>query len=323
MEWFETAPWIVGATRFGYSIGVALDEPMLENPVQVPILLLSPAARVLAASLLVLSRGTLVLLALHHVPLLLPSLYNALEHEPLTPLQVERLLFAFFVLPEAAARILRRLCAATARVEAGALVIEQRGRRGAVPLSEIAAVTPWSLPLPWPGLRVDTRSAEHSLPGLAAADPMRLLATLSTTGIAAEVRGALRHPMVRYAWARERARGALDHPLVKYVLYPLVPAVILFRMRQLIEYGGILGEYHEFGLRAYLLGFGIYWLLAAIYLLLLASALRAIGELIALIAAWTLRGWDLGVRRVVEALHRLVYYLGPLTLMFVRLVLLQ
>jgi apolipoprotein N-acyltransferase len=262
-------------------------------------------------------------LALHHVPLLIPALYNMLDYEPLSAPQLERLLLAFFVLPEVAARAMRRLYAATARIEAGALVIEQGGHRSAVPLPDISGVKPWSLPLPWPGFRLETRSADHRVPGLAAADPASLISALATAGDGAEGRCALRHPAVRYASARQRARGALDHPLVKYVLYPLVPAVVLFRMRQLIAYGGILGEYHEFGLTAYLLGFGIYWLLSAIYLLLFAALLRAIGEAIALGAVWTLGGWDLGVRRVVEILHRLVYFLGPPTLMFVRLVLLQ
>ena len=295
---------------------------MIQNPVQYPILLLPAAVRVVAATMLVVSRGALVLLALYHVPLIVPALYNAFEYHPLSPPQLERLLFTFFVLPELAAFVVQRVRAAMARIEEGELVIEQRGRHYAVALSDISAVTPWSVPLPRPGLRVETRSSHHPTLELATADPMSLLAALTTAGVGEEAVGnAPRHPMVRYASARWRARSALDHPFLKFVIYALVPAVPLFRLRQLITYGGVFGEYHEFGLTAYLLGFGIFWLLSAIYLLLFASFLRAVGEIIALAATWTLPGWDLGVRRSVEILHRLVYYLTPPILMFVRLVL--
>src|SRR5690606_36948598 len=108
-------------------------------------------ARVIAATLLVVSRGALVLLALYHVPLIVPALYNAFEYQPLSPPQLERLLFAFFVLPELAAFVVQRARAASARIHDGELVIEQRGRHYEVSLSDISAVTPWSVPLPRAG----------------------------------------------------------------------------------------------------------------------------------------------------------------------------
>jgi apolipoprotein N-acyltransferase len=285
------------------------------------ILVVPPAASALAAALLVISRATLVLLALYHVPLLAPALYHALEYQPLTPMWLLRLLAAFFLLPEAGAWLVRRLCRASARIEGGALVIERRERRSEVPVSEIDDATIGWLPLPWPALRLRSRAGEPLAPPVAAADPATLLAALVEAGAREPVRGALGHPAVRHASARACARGWLDHPLLKFAVFPLVPAVPLFRLHQWLSYGGTFGEYHAFGLKAYLLGFGLTWLLSAAYLLLFASALRALGEVVALLGIWLLPEWDLGVRRVVEALNRTLYYLTPPILLVVRLVL--
>jgi apolipoprotein N-acyltransferase len=255
------------------------------------------------------------------VPLLLPALYHAFGYEPLTPLRLGRLLVVFFVLPEACVRIVHHLCTATARIEAGALVTEWRGRRGEVVLSEIATVAPWALPLPWPGFRLWSRAGESLSEPLATPDPSALLGTLAAAGAAEPSRAALSHPAVRYASARARARSRLDHPLLKFGVFSLVPAVPLFRVHQWINYGDSFGEYHAYGLKAYGLGFGLYWLLSAIYLLLFAAALRATGETITGLALWLFPGSDLGVRRGVEILHRAVYYLGPSVLLLVRLAL--
>ena len=97
----------------------------------------------------------------------------------------------------------------------------------------------------------------------------------AAAGAAEPVREALSHPTLRYAAARERAQNRLDLPLLKFGAFALVPAVPLFRLHQWVSYGGTFGEYHAFGLKAYLLGFGLYWLLSATYLLLFAAALRA------------------------------------------------
>lgn len=287
---------------------------------QFPILLLTPRARLVVATLLVVSRGTLVLLALYHLPLLVPALYHTFELPPLTPRQLQRVLAAFFLLPEVTAWIVCRLSAATARIESGTLLVERRGRRREVPRSNLGGATPWLLPLPRPGVRFQLRPGAL-LPGVAAADLTPLLSALAEAGACRQVALALQHPSIRHANARQRVRGLLDHPLLKFVLFAFLLAVPLFRLHQWVAYGGTFGEYYQFGLKAYLLGFGIYWLLSAIHLLLLASGLRAISETITLTAAWTLRGWELAVRRIVEILHRVVYYLGPPTLMFVRLVL--
>ena len=147
---------------------------------------------------------------------------------------------------------------------------------------------PGRCPCPGPGSGSGRASGEPLSPPLATADPSALLSTLAAAGAAEPVREALSHPAVRYASARERARGRLDLRCSSSGLFSLVPAVPLFRLHQWVSYGGSFGEYHAFGLKAYLLGFGIYWLLSAIYLLLFAAALRALGEAITLLAIWLL-----------------------------------
>ncbi len=229
------------------------------------IVLLPPAARLLAAILLAVSRTTLVLLAVYHVPLLVPDLYNALDYEPLTTLQLERLMAVFFLLPEVGARLVLR----------------------------------------------------H----FAGAGPPALLPILTGAGASEAARGPLSQRAIRTVEAREQVRSRLDHPLVKFVIFSLVPALPLFRLRQWLTYGGTFGEYHQFGLKAYLLGFGLFWALSAIYLLLFAAALRTLGEAIAIGGLWALPGRELGVRRVVEALVRAAYYLAPPAALIVRLVL--
>jgi apolipoprotein N-acyltransferase len=288
--------------------------------VQISVLVVPPAARVVAVVLRVVSRSTLVLLALHHAPLVLPSLYDASAYEPLAPARLLRVLAVVVALPELGVWLVRRRVAATARVEAGALVIESGGRRDAVPLAEIAGAAPWALSVPWPGLRLRSRSGEPVGPPLAAADPSVLLAALVGAG-AEPLRAALSQPAVRRARARARVRGPLDHPLVKFVGFALVPAVPLFRLHQRLGFGDAFGELHAFGLRAYLVGFGLYWILSAVYLLLFAALLRALGEAGALVGARALPGRELAVRRAVEVGLRATYYLAPPVLLVVRLAL--
>lgn len=287
---------------------------------QIPVLVVPAAERVVAAVLWLVSRSTLVLLALHHAPLVFPSLHDAVGCEPLAPVRLLRLLAVLFALPELGVRLVRRRSAATARVAAGALAIEARGRRDTVALAEIAAAVPWTFSVPWPGLRLRSRSGEPVGPPLASADPSALLAALAGAG-AEPLREALSHPAVRRASARARVRGPLDHPLVKLVAFALVPAVPLFRLHQRLSFGDAFGELHAFGLRAYLIGFGLYWLLSAVYLLLFAALLRALGEAAALAGTRALAGRELAVRRAVEVGLRAVYYLAPPALLVVRLAL--
>lgn len=296
---------------------------MSPEPFRGSVLVFTPSSATLAAVLVSISRGSLLLLALHHMPLVFPSLYNALDHVPLTPPLLQRLMLALFVIPEIGARLLLRRAAATAAIDASVLTIEQPTRRLEIPTTEIAAAAPSALPLPWPRLRLRNGSGADPCPGLASDDPARLLSALADAGAGQGVGRAAVLPMLQYTSLRTRARSLFEHAVIKFVLFSLIPAVPLFRLRQIITYGGALGEYHEFGLQTYLLGFAVYWLLAAIYLLLYAAFLRALVEISCLIATHLNLALAGPVRTVAEIGQRLAYYLVPPGLIFVRLVLLQ
>jgi apolipoprotein N-acyltransferase len=115
------------------------------------------------------------------------------------------------------------------------------------------------------------------------------------------------------AWARARAgatRGRLDHPLAKFVLFPLLPALPAFRLHQHIAFGGTFGEYYTYGLKAYLLGFGLWWAAWAIGLAVFAAALRVAIEAAALLgAALQPRRAD-ALRALLEGAGHALFYLG-------------
>jgi hypothetical protein len=121
------------------------------------------------------------------------------------------------------------------------------------------------------------------------------------------------------AWAIRRAFGAqprlgprrgLDHPLVKFALFPLLPAIPAFRLHQHIAFGGTFGEYYTYGLKAYLLAFGLWWAAWAIGLTVFAAALRAALEatVLALQAARPTNAT--AIRAWAERFARLAYYAG-------------
>lgn len=153
------------------------------------------------------------------------------------------------------------------------------------------------------------------------AGPAALVALLAGAGAEGQASFARSQRWLRYASAFGQARSALDRPLMKFVLFSLVPALPLFRLRQWLTYGGTFGEYHQFGLKAYLTGFAAFWALSAVYLLLFAAALRAVGEAIAVAGLWALPGREAGVRRGIERVLRAAYYLVPPSLLTVRLLL--
>jgi apolipoprotein N-acyltransferase len=124
------------------------------------------------------------------------------------------------------------------------------------------------------------------------------------------------------AYARARAmapRWRLDHWAFKFLLFPLVPALPAFRLHQHIAYGGTFGEYYSFGLKAYLLALLIWWASWAIGLVLVATALRALAEPVALAAAMARPQLAFEVRVWVERAQRLMFYVGVPAWLLVRI----
>jgi apolipoprotein N-acyltransferase len=182
---------------------------------------------------------------------------------------------ALVLVPEAAAWCVLRAFAARAVVADGLLRLARGPRRFELSLARVAAVEPWRLPIPGPGV------------SLRLADGRRwhyALATAQAAALAGALAQALPGPArdrgdsAVAAWARLRdaaRRGPLAHPLAKFVALPLALAVPAFRLHQHIAYGGAFGEAYTFGVGAWLAAFALWWAAWTIAVVLCAAALRA------------------------------------------------
>ena len=223
-----------------------------------------------------------------------------------------RMFSALCLAPLAAAWCIARAFAATARIEGDALVLEQRERRTEIEVKRIAALEPWALPLPSTGVWLRMDSGRCWSRGLALDDPAALVDALIDAGAPASVAEASTGRALAYARTRLAASShrLLDHPLVKFVLFPLVPALPAFRLHQHIAFGGTFGEYHTYGLQAYLTALGIWWASWAIGLVIFAVLLRAIIEAGTWLSLVLRRDSAIGIRRTLEFLGRLLFYVG-------------
>lgn len=237
-----------------------------------------------------------------------------------TGLQVQSLaqlrLFAAAVLaPLALAWTIARAFAARVRVQGPLLVLDQRRQRIELPVAAIAALRPWRLPLPRGG--VDVRLAEGAwwTRGLALARPRSLQRALAAAGVQVGVQagwdGRFAAAWADFAEARADAhRRRLDGPLAKFALFPLLLALVAFRLHQVIAFGGAFGEYYSYGLGAYLTGLLIWWASWSIGTMLFAAALRILIEAAALLACALRRAHAAAQRDALEWLGRLAFYLG-------------
>jgi apolipoprotein N-acyltransferase len=226
---------------------------------------------------------------------------------------------ALFLLPEAAAWCVLRAFAARASLDDGVLVLTRGARRLELAARDIVAVEPWRVPIPGPGVRLRLASGERWRYGLALDDPAALARALAAAGAALAQEGAPSRATT-YALARLAIRrGRLDRPLAKFVVFPLALALPAFRLHQHIAYGSAFGEYHTFGLKAYLTTFALWWAAWAIGVVLCAAALRAAIEAGTLLAVLLRPGHAIATRRWLEWFGLAVFYLGPPTLLLLRI----
>ena len=260
-----------------------------------------PPARIAAAVLTVISRVS---------PLVILALLVFFETRLTNQLRLTRTFASVCLAPAIAAWLLRNTFAATAAVENGTLVLRRRTQRIEIPCQAIDRVIPWLLPALGSGVWLRLQSGRRFRYGLELTDPVAFAEALADAGAPEHVRSGARHPAALYARAKNCTARRWDHPLFKYVVFALVPTVPVFRLHQWIAYGGTFGEYYSYGLRAYLLGFAIYWATFTIYLVLYAAALRAATETIAWAAAYAAPSHATRVRRAAEIAHRILYYGG-------------
>jgi len=293
--------------------GLGAPAPAAETPaLPADVALLPRAARVAAGALRVLARAGLLWMI---AAVALGD--GALQSNTLAQI---RAFTGLFLLPEAAAWCVLRAFTAHAGIAGGALVFTRGARRLALPLADIAAVEPWSLPVPGPGAALRLRSGERWRHGIALAHPDGLARALS---IASGTPIATVTPLHagRYAQASAAlARGRLAHPLVKFGLFPLLLAIPAFRLHQHIAYGGSFGEYATFGLKAYLTTFALWWAAWAIAVVLCAAAVRALIEAGTLAGVVVAPARAVAARRELERLGLVALYLGLPAWLLLRIV---
>ncbi len=234
-----------------------------------------------------------------------------LSPEPVNPLRLIRLVTGVCLVPFLAAWALRRLYRGHVRVSGGSVIVEDRAGRVEIPVASIVAIEGWTIPLPAPGVSLRLRSGERWGRALAMDDPILLVEALVEGGGVVGLGEAATRPSLVYARARSRTVSArLWDAFLKFPVFALVPTIPLFRVHQIISYGGALGEYYQYGLGPYLAGFAVYWATLTIYLTMYAAALRVPLEVVARMTASIAPDHALGVRRAAERIAALLYYGG-------------
>ena len=288
--------------RWGWSDAGTVSPVADTMALPVDVAVLPRAARVAAGALRAFARGGLLWMV---GAVLLGDV--ALQSNTFAQI---RTFVALFLVPEAAAWCVLRAFAARASIVDGALTLASGRRRLALPLADVAAVVPWRLPVPGPGVSLRLVSGERWRYELALAHPAALARAVAAASGSAIGQGepsrASMYATVSVAWRR----GRLDRPLVKFGLFPLLLAIPAFRLHQHIAYGGTFGEYLTFGLRAYLTTFALWWAAWLIGVVLCAAALRTAIEAGTLAGVALAPARAIDARRVLERLGLAALYIG-------------
>jgi hypothetical protein len=255
--------------------------------------------------------GTLFAVSRASLPVILAVLVIETEPPVTEPLLV-RLVLVFCLLPGLAAALIRHAFAVDVEIrEAGVVSFYRRGRQVGVERSRITGISLWRLPLPGPGLTLWTAAPDGRTRAyrLHADNLYGLINKLSVLGrMPSFIESSL---SATYAEARCAAGlASWKHLFFKFGIFPLLPAVIFFRLHQYITHGSAFGEYQSQGLYAYLSTFAFYWIMTGVYLLLYASVWRVLAEGASLISAWIMPSFAVTVRRWAERGAMILYYGG-------------
>lgn len=229
--------------------------------------------------------------------------------------------FAFGVaLPLVLVWVIRRLHAARAWIEGDAWIFESATQRTEIPCGNIDR-----LHMRWPvgpgaSLQLGLASGRRWPRTIGLADPMVLAARHAATGRAAPWANAWSAGVAECASQRARSGHRwLDHAAIKFLLFPLLPALLAFRLHQHIAFGGTFGELYTYGLAAWFSGLLIWWIAWALGLMLLAAVLRIVIEAATVAVFLLRRSAAPRTRQVLERLARVVYYLGTPTWLVLKL----
>jgi apolipoprotein N-acyltransferase len=122
------------------------------------------------------------------------------------------------------------------------------------------------------------------------------------------------------ASTRAAARHALlDASPSRFLLFPLLPALVAFRLHQHIAFGGTFGEWQTYGAAAWFGGLLIWWAAWSLGMMLFAGVLRIVIE--ALVAAMTVTAprRAAAARHALEVLGRIAFYVGVTGFLAIRL----
>jgi hypothetical protein len=261
----------------------------------------SRAARAGTVALRALATLNLVYVAAH----LLLEIIEGTQRAP--PLAVALGLAVFSGIPWAMTMLLHRLRAGVLEVRPSLLVLTMGRKRFEIPIASLSAARPWLVPLPGPGLALVMTSGRRFRLGLQLDQLHALLTAIGNVLPAA--RTALDSSSVAHARAKyERGRRRWYFWLFKFGLVPLAITIVLFRLHQYIVYGGPFGQYHWFGLAAYLKSFSVHWAGILGGLVVHAGMVRLVVEFLALPATWALPLRAGIIRRAAEICCELAYF---------------
>ena len=253
----------------------------------------TPRLRAAAAALVTVAIANLVELGIR----IAADALSAAEIERAPLALVVRRVLLLTVVPWLLWRILRALCNGTGRLDGARIVFAAQWGSLEFPRAALGRVRPFGMPLPEPGFEVTASGTRIDVSAEAA--PL--------VGVAS-----------RDADARRRMRK-LHHPAIKLGVVPAVLTAILFRLHQLITYGGLMGEAQLFGFRRWLHTLTGVALYSFCMLLIAAGTLRAGVELIAVFTSRLPGAWAYRARVALEAAAAVVYYGGLASVLILRL----
>ncbi len=281
-----------------------------ETAIQIPatgwsatVAVMPPTARLVAGLLQALSRAGLLWMCL----VLLQD--DSLRTNTLAQV---RMFCALFLAPAAAAWCVMFVFSAKVTVAEGKLVLSRGAQHLALAIDDIAAMQLWSMPLPAAGITLQLAGPVPVRYQFSLARPNHLAAAIAAAGgPPLQQRTRMRAVLQAYVQAGlANRRSRLDAPFSQYVLLPLALAIPAFHLQQQIAYGGALGEYYTYGLKAYLTGFAIWWAAWSIGVVLAATLLRTAIDTGTMLAVLVQPGRAVAVRQRLERFGHAALFIG-------------
>ena len=213
------------------------------------------------------------------------------------------------LLPMVITRVIARHWRTMIALDGNLLVLTGRRERVEIPLSAIAALKPWRLPLPGEGIDVVLGSGRRW--SLATPLGQGILAALQSAGVRSADLPATARISLALASDRHASRHRwLDRAWIKHGFFPLFPALIAFHLHQVITFGGMFGEWAVHGPLAWCLGLCLWWGSWSLGMALVACASRVVIELLVALTHRIGPRHSDECRGYLEWLARALHYLG-------------